>query len=221
MKKSIVIVGGHKKAIILAKSILKKGYEVIVINESYQDCLSLSEVSGISVVFGDGTKPYVLDDANIRNADMAISMTPNDEDNLMICQLCKTQFSVKKTVAVVSDPKKIDFFYTMGVDRAVCTISTVTNIIEQQAFISDITNIVPIRGGHIQIVEVRIDAHSSVVDKQLWEIDLPTEVIIGCILRGDEALVPRGNSRILRGDTLVLIAGENQETSAIRILTGR
>jgi len=221
MKKSIVIVGGHKKAIILAKSILRKGYEVIVINESYEDCLSLYEIPGISVVQGDGTKPYVLDDANILNADIAIALTPNDEDNLMICQLCKTQFSVKKTVAVVSDPKKIDFFYAMGIDRAVCTISTVTSIIEQQAFITDITNIIPIQGGNIQIVEVRIDGYSPAVDKQLWEIDLPSEVIIGCILRGDEALVPRGNSRISKGDTLVLIAGQQQEIPAIKALTGR
>ena len=221
MKKSIVIVGGHKKAIILAKSILRKGYEVIVINESYEDCLSLYEIPGISVVQGDGTKPYVLDDANIRNLDMAIALTPNDEDNLMICQLCKTRFSVKKTVAVVSDPKKIEFFYAMGIDRAVCTISTVTSIIEQQAFITDITNIIPIQGGNIQIVEVCIDGYSPAVDKQLWEIDLPPEVIIGCILRGDEALVPRGNSRISMGDSLVLIAGQQQERPAIKALTGR
>lgn len=221
MKKSIVIVGGRKKAIILAKSILKKGYEVIVINESYEDCLALSEIPGISVVNGDGTKPYVLDDANIRNADMAIALTHNDEDNLMICQVCKDQFSVRKTVSVVSDPKKIDFFYAMGIDRAVCTISTVTSIIEQQAFISDITNIIPIRGGNIQILEVRIDEYSPVAGKQLWEIDLPSEVIIGCILRGDETLVPRGNSTILMGDTLVLIAGQHQETPAIKTLTGR
>lgn len=221
MKKSIVIVGGRKKAIILAKSILRKGYEVIVINESYEDCLSLYEIPGISVIQGDGTKPYVLDDANIHNVDIAIALTPNDEDNLMICQLCKAQFSVKKTVAVVSDPKKIDFFYAMGIDRAVCTISTVTSIIEQQAFINDITNIIPIRGGNIQIVEVRIDGYSPAVDKQLWEIDLPSEVIIGCILRGDEALVPRGNSRISMGDTLVLIAGQQQEIPAIKALTGR
>jgi trk system potassium uptake protein TrkA len=59
------------------------------------------------------------------------------------------------------------------------------------------------------------------VDKQLWEIDLPSEVIIGCILRGDEALVPRGNSRISMGDTLVLIAGQQQEIPAIKALTGR
>jgi len=221
MKKSIVIIGGRKKAKILAKSILQKKYDVTVINESYEDCLSLSEVAGISVVQGDGTKPYVLEDANIRNADIAIAMTSNDEDNLMICQLCKTLFSIRKTVSVVSDPKKIEFFYAMGVDRAVCTISTVTTIIEQQAFINDITNIIPIRGGDIQIVEVRIEGNSPVADKQLWEINLPSEVIIGCILRGDTAMVPRGNSRIMRGDTLVLIAGQKQEIPAIKALTGR
>ncbi|MGH0052578.1 MAG: potassium channel family protein, partial [Sphaerochaetaceae bacterium] len=174
-----------------------------------------------SVVHGDGTKPYVLEDANIRDTDIAIALTSNDADNLMICQLCKTQFSIKRTVSVVSDPQKIEFFYAMGVDRAVCTMETVTSIIEQQAFINDITNIIPIRGGNLQIVEVRIDDSSPAVDKQLWEINLPSQVIIGCMLRGDTAMVPRGNSRILRGDTLMLIAGQKQEIPAIKILTGR
>lgn len=221
MKKSIVIIGGHTKAMILAKSILKKGYNVIVINESYEDCISISEIPGISVVQGDGARPYVLADANIWDADMAIALTPNDEDNLMICQLCKHKFSISKTVAIVSDPKKVEFFYALGVDRAVCTISTVASIIEQQAFVTDITNIIPIGGGNIQILELRIDGYSPVIDKQLWEIELPTEAIVGCILRGDTALVPRGNSRITMGDTLVLIVGQQQEASAIKTLTGR
>jgi trk system potassium uptake protein TrkA len=50
---------------------------------------------------------------------------------------------------------------------------------------------------------------------------LPKEVIIGCILRGDATMIPRGDTRILAGDMLVVISSDEQEMAAIRELTGR
>jgi trk system potassium uptake protein TrkA len=52
-------------------------------------------------------------------------------------------------------------------------------------------------------------------------INLPKQVIIGCVLRGDAAMVPRGDTRILAGDVLVLISSEKQEMAPIKELTGR
>ena len=50
---------------------------------------------------------------------------------------------------------------------------------------------------------------------------VPGEVIVGCILRKDQTIIPRGDSRILAGDTLVLLSSAHQETAAIHELTGR
>lgn len=44
---------------------------------------------------------------------------------------------------------------------------------------------------------------------------------MGCILRKDQTLIPRGDTRILAGDSLVLLSSAHQETDAIRALTGR
>jgi trk system potassium uptake protein TrkA len=82
-------------------------------------------------------------------------------------------------------------------------------------------NIIPIGEGRIQIAEVLISDNAPAVGKKLWEINLPKEVIIGCILRGDTAMIPRGDTRILAGDVLVLISGNGQEITAIKELTGR
>ena len=109
----------------------------------------------------------------------------------------------------------------MGVDSVVCAISTVTSIIQQQAFIDDMVNIIPVGLGKVQIVEVQIPDASPITGKKLWEIDLPKEVVVGCVLRRDQALIPRGDTRINAGDTLVIIAGNGQELAAIQVLTGR
>ncbi|MFP3156081.1 NAD-binding protein [Lachnospiraceae bacterium ZAX-1] len=221
MKTRVILIGGFNKAKSLAKSLIKKGYKVTAINNNAQDCNALTEIDKLTVYIGDGTKPFVLEDANIYNADIAIALTGHDEDNLVICELCKKKFNVHKTVSLVSEPKKIEFFHRMGIDSVVCAITAIANIIEQQAIMNEMATLLPIGEGRISIAQVPITETAPVVDKKLWEINLPKEVIIGCVLRGEKNLVPRGDTRILAGDSLILISSDKHETAAIKELTGR
>ena len=220
MKGNVLLVGGRSKAKSLAQSLLKKGYQVTVINKELPDCEKLAENEKLTVIHGDGTKPYVLEDANAGRMDIAIALTPRDEDNLVVCELCKKKFRVPKTLSLLSDPQKTDFFYKMGVDSVVCAISAVTGIIEQQAFMEEMAKAIPIGEGRVQLLEVPITETDPAAQKQVWEINLPKEVIIGCILRRDQTLIPRGDTRILAGDILVLISGNEQEEIAILELKG-
>lgn len=220
MKGNVLLVGGRSKAKSLAQSLLQKGYRVTVINKDLSDCEKLAENEKLTVIHGDGTKPYVLEDAGAGNMELAIALTPRDEDNLVICELCKKKFGLSKTLSLLSDPQKTDFFYKMGVDSVVCAISAVTSIIEQQAFMEEMAKAIPIGEGRVQLLEVPITETDPAAQKQVWEINLPKEVIIGCILRRDQTLIPRGDTRILAGDILVLISGNEQEEIAILELKG-
>ena len=199
----------------------KKGYHVTAVNTSYQDCLILAEIDSLTVINGDGTKSFILEQANAQDIDVAIALTKRDDDNLVICELCKKKFNVKKTVAIVNDPHKIEFFYKMGIDSVVCSTSAITGIIEQQAFMDEIAISIPIVEGRINIAEVPIPQTAPAVGKKLWEINLPKEVIVGCILRHESNMIPRGDTRILAGDVLVLISSDKKEMVAIKELTGR
>lgn len=220
-KKNVLLIGGRSKAKSMALSLLEQGYKVTVINSNYDDCMKLAEIPGLTVIHGDGTKPYILDEAGANKCDIAIALSGKDTDNLVACQLCKKHFSVPKTVSLVADPNKTDFFNQMGVDSVVCAISAVTGIIQQQAFIDEMANIIPVGKGRVQIVEVQIPNESPVAEKKLWEITLPKESIVGCILRSDSTIIPRGDTRILPGDTLVVITVNGQEQEMIQALTGR
>lgn len=220
MKRSVLLVGGRSKAKSLAQSLIQKGYQVTIVNSSYADCKRLAENEKLAVIHGDGTKPYVLEDAGAGHTDIAIALTPKDEDNLVICELCKKRFRIPKTLSLLSDPQKTDFFYQMGVDRVICAISAVTSIIEQQAFMEEIAKVIPLGEGRVRIIEVPITENDPASQKQIWEINLPKEVIIGCILRQNQTLIPRGDTRILAGDVLVLISGNEQEEGALLELKG-
>ena len=220
MKQNVMLVGGRSKARSLSQSLISKGYRVTAVNSSYADCKKLAENEKLTVIHGDGTKPYILEDAGANHMDIAIALTSKDEDNLVICELCKKRFRIPKTLSLLSDPKKTEFFYKMGVNRVICAISAVTGIIEQQAFMDEMAKVIPLGEGRVQIIEVPITENDPAAQKQIWEINLPKEVIIGCILRRDRTLIPRGDTRILSGDVLVLISGNDQEESALTELKG-
>jgi len=221
MKSRVLLIGGFHKSLSLADSLIKKGYSVTVINNDYQKCLIMAEINALSVIYGDGTRPFVLEDANAQEADIAIALTQDDADNLVICELCKKKFHIKKTVALVNDPKKNELFYKMGVDSVVSAVNVITNVIEQQAFLDGITTLLLSGKTRISIAEVPILDNAPIVGKKLWEMNLPAQVIIGWIIRGEESMIPGGDTTILAGDMLILLSSDNQELAAIKELTGR
>lgn len=220
MKKRVLLVGGRRKARSLALSLLKRGYQVTAVNSDRDDCRKLAELEKLNVFCGDGTKPFVLEDSGAEEQDIAIALTPKDEDNLVICQLCKKRFHIKKTVALVSDPQKTEFFRKLGIDRVVCAISVITGIIEQQAFLDQMENVIPVGEGRVKILEVSVPASSPAAGKTLAELDLPRATVVGCVLREDAVMIPRGDTAIWPGDLLVLIVGSGKEPEAFRALVG-
>ena len=220
MKMQVLLIGGFDMAKTLAASLIQKKYRVTVIHPDYACCEALSEIRDLLVIHGDGSKPYILEEAGARRTDIAIALTDSDADNLVICELCKKRFGVTKTVSVIKNAENTAFFRQMGVDAVVCATNTITGIIEQLAFVHDMTALVPVGDGRVSIAEVAIPEGAPAANKKLWEISLPREVIVGCILRKDQTLIPRGDTRILAGDSLVLLSSAHQETDAIRALTG-
>lgn len=218
MRTKILLIGGYRKSKTLAKSLIKKGYKVVVINDNYENCLSLAEIDGLKVINGDGTLPSVLSDASANHCKIAIALTSKDEDNLVACQLCKNRFGVKKTISLVGNPNKTEFFLKMGVDSVICAMDKITAIIEQQATVERITNSVAVAEGKISIVEVKIKHDWAIVGKKLRESNLPLKIIIGCILRGNDSVIPHGDTEILANDILILICEKSAEEKAIRIL---
>ena len=162
---------------------------------------------------------FRLEDADAASCQVAIALTGSDETNLIICDMCKEFFHVEKTVSMLSDPSKTDFFYQMGIDRVVCALNMITNIMEENALMDEMMKMIPLEEGRLHIAETAILHHSSLIGKKLWELNLPKEIIIGCILRGDQSLIPRGDTSIKEGDILLMITSDKQKLNAVKELT--
>ena len=210
MKKSVLISGKYEMIKQMSVSLLNKKYRVTAICQDYDKCQELSELKGLDVYFGDATKPYVLQEAGIYGFDIAIAVTENDDANLVFCELCKKKFHIYKTICTINNSENTAFFRQMGVDGVVCATNAISGLIEQQAFVDEITTVIPVGDRKLSVSEVTISGQSNVCGKTLAEIQMPKDTIVGCVLRQENTIIPKGNTMILPGDLLVLLSGLKQ-----------
>lgn len=216
----IVIVGNGVKVNFLADSLIKKGHQLVIINNNQDECEKLSELKDIMVIFGEGSKKFILEDANIYGFDLMIAVKSNDPDNLVICLLAKKIFGITSAFATVSNPRNVEVFKKLGINTAVSATYVLSNIIEQMAFADQIIHYMPLEEEKLNLLEVVIESNCNVCGKQIMDIGFPTDTIIGCILRGNNTIVPNGRTEIHEGDKLMIFTNMTSYSSILSLLTG-
>ena len=215
----MLVVGGGRMLYFLCQSFLAKGYDVTVINRSREECVRLARALKATVVYGDGSDPRILEEAGAASFDSILAATPNDEDNLVICQMAERRFGVRRALAVVNDPDNEDVFKRLGV-AAISTTRTVAGYIEQMAAVEEIVNLTSAGGGKVNITEITLTPASPLVGRALQDAALPPESLIACVLRGDGAIVPHGSTMLLAGDRVILVTLPAGHGAAVRAVTG-
>lgn len=215
----VLIAGGGRTLYFLCRSFAAKGYEVVVVNRDRDECKHLARDLKATVVCGDASNASVLDDAGARSADVVLAITPNDQDNLVICQLASLLYDVPRAVALANDPDNAEVFQRLGV-TGFSTTQIVANLIQQRAALEQITNLQPVGEGRVLVTELVLDTSSPVVGQRLADIALPADALLAVVIRGSEAIVPKGGSTLDEGDRVVLVSLPEHHGDALRTLTG-
>lgn len=217
----IVIAGGKAKADYLIRLLMSKKHQMVIINDDKEYCTYLCQTHRIPVIHGDPCKLYVLDDAGIDGFDIMIALKPSDADNLAICQTAKRLYHIRKTVAVVSNPKSVDIFKRLGVSTAISATYMIAGFIEQLSTVENLVNSLPLDQGNIVINELMIHHASPVAGKKLCEMDLGEDVIICCIVRGSRIIVPKGQTSVQVNDKLLVLSTPAIQNRVIARIMGK
>jgi trk system potassium uptake protein TrkA len=215
----VLIVGSGKTLYFLCRTFTSKGYEVVIINRNQEECVQLARQLSATVICGDASDVGVLTDSGIMGADAVIAITPRDQDNLIVCQLASLQFGVQRALALVNDPDNVEIFEKLGVS-AFSTTHIVGSLIEQRASLEQITNLIPVGEGRVNVTEIIIEPDSPVAGKLLSEIDLPQNALVAVVIRDGDPIVPRGANRLLGGDRVVLITIPENHGPVLKAFTG-
>lgn len=215
-----LIIGGGKVVYFLAKAFFSKGYNVTIINRKKEECVWLARQLKATVVLGNATDLQILKEADTASMDAVLAVTPNDEDNLVICQLAKLNLGVQRTLALVNDPDNEQVFQQLGITTAFSTTSIISSLIEQRTGLEEIVGLFSVAEGKVNVTEVLLPNDSPVLDKSLMEIELPGDSLIACILRNSTPIIPRGTTKLSARDRLILITLPDNHGQTLKLLTG-
>ena len=217
----VLIVGAGKVGYFLAERLFRDNHSVALVEKDKAVCEEVTRQLDILVINGDGCSPAVLKEAGIERADVVAAVTGDDEDNLIICQLAKERFSVGRTVGRVNDPKNEYIFSELGADIPIDATTIIAKIIEEEVSFADFVNLLSFKRGKLAIVRVDLPDEAPVINKMVKDIQLPPDSVLVSIVRGEEVIVPHGETMLESGDDIVALTMVGNESKLLELLVGK
>ena len=200
--KSVAIIGGGNVGYMLAKNLEVMKIKSKIIEKNYERCEFLSqELNSTLVINGDGTDLKLLDEEEIGSCDVVISVTNNDERNLL-CSLLVKQLGVKRVIARVSKVLNIPLFEKVGIDIAVSSKTSSINEVRNDLDEADVDILATVEQGEAEVLEIAVK--NDFDGKLIKDIRFPAPAIIGVVQRRSHVIIPKGDTQIRMKDILIV-----------------
>jgi trk system potassium uptake protein TrkA len=219
----VILLGGGETVetiYFLARLFVRRGYDVTIVDPDPAEAKMLSRRVKATVLVGDGSDPVVLEEAGARQADLVLSLTPQDPDNLVACQVAQKLYGVPRTLALVNDPENEEVFAKLGIAEVFSSTKVIGSLIEGRTVFDEITQLFPADEGRRYVTEVVLDEDAPVIDQTLAEVALPPESLVVAIIRGGHVVVPDGQDRLQVADRLIAIAPPEHQERLLLALAG-
>ena len=218
--KRIMIVGSGNIASGVAKQLEDK-YQVKLIERDGEKAKVLAERLSKTLVFhGDASDQNLLFEEHIESVDVFLSLSADDEANIMSALLAK-RLGAKKAMVLIQRMAYINLIQGGTIDIAVspqqATISALLGHVRK----GDIKNVASLRHGTAEAIELVVHGDattSNVVGRQIGDIKLPVGAMIAAILRKNEVIIARRQVVIEEGDNVIVYINDKKSVSEIEKL---
>ncbi len=224
--KEIMIIGGGKIAVYLAKSLKHLNVSATIVEKDLDTALNLSyNLPHINVVHGDGTNRSLLLEEGLKTADAFLCLTGIDEENIVLSLFAKSVNPDIKTITKVNHTLFREVIKTLDIDSVVYPKFTTASIILRHVRAktsrngeSEVQKITRIINNKVEAVEFTVSKKSEAANKTLQELNLRPNILLGSITRDNEVIIPRGSDMLLPGDSVVVVTSTERLLSLDDIL---
>jgi trk system potassium uptake protein TrkA len=217
----VLVLGGGKVGANVARSLLRGGHEVVVVEAERSRFETLEAEFRPFAILGDATELYVLERAGIkRPPDIAVAVTGDDEDNIVICQLAKEKYGVRKVIARVNDPRNQEHFDLLDIRPTVAATPMILALIEHEVPEHGLVQLLELRDENLEIVEVEIAEGAPAVGKRVEQLALPPTSRLVSVMREGRAEIAVGATELRRGDQVLAILEPGGEEELRSVLLG-
>lgn len=214
----IVIAGGYQAADYIIKKFKSKQNKLIVINSKREIAQYLTKSNQIPVFYGEPYKYFVLDEANVEDADIFIALGNVDTDNFVSCLLAKKVFNAKKCICTVNNPKNVRLYRELGIDSVVSSTQLLATSVLSESSIEDLIKTMSLENEQIVLTEVVIKSNYDIANKRIMDINFPKQGNISCVYRKPNVIIPNGSTMILPKDKLLVVSTPKYQRDIIAFI---
>jgi trk system potassium uptake protein TrkA len=209
--KDTMIIGGGRVAYYLAKQLINMGIEVKIIENDFKRCEELSELLPKAIIInGDGTDEEILKEEGLQTVQSFVPLTGIDEENILLTLHAKQNSNAK----VITKINRLSFKNVISsldlgsviYPRYITSEAIVAYVrAKKDSQGSNIETLYHLFDSRAEAIEFKIGRQSEVTDKTLMELNLKDNLLITLINRNGSIIIPRGSSRLMLGDTVVVV----------------
>lgn len=207
----IIIIGDGKIGRAITEECSKEGHDVVVVDKNpgvIEDIIKKYDVNGIP---GNGASYTTLKNAGASTAKVVVAATSSDETNVLSCVVAKN-LGAKETIARVRDFEYSKQFELIQKDLKISKI--INPELESANEIMRIINfpeairVDSFANGAVDLVELYVPKNNPLCGQSLIDIrkNYQTAILICSIVRGEEVIIPDGNTKIQPGDKISITA---------------
>ena len=209
----ILIIGGGNIGFNLAKNIeqsFDSARVKIIEKDKNRAELIAKDLNDTIVINGDGLDEDVLNEANLEDVETVLALTNDDEDNLMVSVLVEKFSKDKRTMALINKPNYSLLQSSLKIDDLIDPRMNTVSSILKHVHKGTIENAYTILNGEYEVIEAEIIESSELINKELKNSDLPDDIRIGSIIRGEKIILPSSNYVFQKNDTVILLSKRDQ-----------
>ena len=221
---NIIIAGDGKVGSSLTRQLSSEGYNITIIDSDSNVLQTSVERYDVIAVHGNCASMSVLQQAGVKDADLLIAATSEDEVNLLCCTTAHALNPKLHTIARIRNPEYTEQIYRM---RNVFGLSMVINPENQAA--TEMERLLKYPGflrrdtfakGRTEIVELRVDSGSKLCNVRLMDLRsiVKCQVLVCAVLRGGNAIAPKGDFVLREGDRIFVTALSHNLTTLLKSL---
>ncbi len=209
----ILIIGGGNIGFNLAKNIEQSlddaRLKIIEKDKSRAEFIA-NDLNNSIVINGNGLDEDVLNEANLEDVETVLALTNDDEDNLMVSVLVEKFSKNKRTMALINKPNYSLLQSSLKIDDLIDPRMNTVSSILKHVHKGTIENAYSILNGEYEVIEAEIIESSELVNKELKNSNLPDDIRIGSIIRGEEIILPSSKYIFQKKDIVILLSKRDQ-----------
>ena len=196
-----VFIGATSLAVITARLLLKRGQEVVIVEQDKEVIEALSGELDCGFLHGDGSKPAILREADPAKTDVLFCLTGNDQANI-IASLVGRSLGFPRIVTKIEDPEFEHICIELGLDGTIIPGRTIGRYLADMLEGQDPLELSTMIREDARIFSLVAREESAV---PLRELKLPKPTRVVCLYRAGKLIIPDGDTELKVDDEVVVI----------------